>query len=65
MYGADKQSSSGPGENSDDEDDDLPDDDQINEMMASYTGELELYKQMDEEKALKAGNLKLLGLLLL
>eukprot|EP01034_Spumella_vulgaris_P021763 gene21763-27819_t len=39
-----------------DDEEDLPDDEQINEMMASYAGEMELYQAMDKERYLRKAN---------
>ncbi len=38
------------------DDSEIPDDDQINEMMATYDGELELYRTMDDARKNNAGN---------
>ena len=37
-------------EDGEEEDGDIPDDDQINFMMASYEGEMEMYQRMDAER---------------
>ena len=37
-------------EEGEEEDGDIPDDEQINSMMASYDGEMEMYQMMDAER---------------
>jgi ATP-dependent helicase STH1/SNF2 len=48
--GPDYEGSGAGGGTEGDDEDDLPDDEQINEMMASYAGEMELYQTMDRER---------------